>query len=232
MGQKVSGFKSTTRDNTVSHNVYRSKDINDCIKPARLDLLLSSPAVPPETQAKHSWNSDDKSANIFVKESDPLTCHRHPVAQSSDSIRGKVGYSRGLHVWRITWPTRQRGTHAVVGVATRDAPLHANGYTSLVGSNVESWGWDLGRNKLYHDVKNSPPVTYPRQLSSDELMVVPETIDVILDCEQGTLAFHVDGQYLGIAFKGLKGKTLYPIISCVWGHAEISIKYVGGLDRK
>jgi len=29
-----------------------------------------------------------------------------------------VAYERGLHVFEITWSTRQRGTHAVVGVAT------------------------------------------------------------------------------------------------------------------
>lgn len=50
--------------------------------------------------------------------------------------------------------------------------------------------------------------------------------------DEGTLAFVVEGQYLGIAFRGLKGKKLYPIVSAVWGHCEITIKYIGGLDRK
>ena len=40
--------------------------------------------------------------------------------------------------------TRQRGTHAVVGVATKDAPLQCVGYHGIVGSNDKSWGWDLG----------------------------------------------------------------------------------------
>ena len=31
----------------------------------------------------------------------------------------RLGYSSGLHVWEFTWPQRQHGTHAVVGVATR-----------------------------------------------------------------------------------------------------------------
>lgn len=57
-----------------------------------------------------------------------MTFHRHPVAQSTDCIRGRVGYTRGLHVWEINWSTRQRGTHAVVGVATAEAPLHSQGY--------------------------------------------------------------------------------------------------------
>lgn len=65
---------------------------------------------------------------IVSQEDDKLTFHRHPVAQSTDCIRGKVGLSKGLHVWEVHWSTRQRGTHAVVGVATADAPLHSVGY--------------------------------------------------------------------------------------------------------
>ena len=43
-------------------------------------------------------------------------------------VRLKVGYERGLHVMELTWSTKQRGTHAVVGVATAEAPLHSVGY--------------------------------------------------------------------------------------------------------
>lgn len=50
--------------------------------------------------------------------------------------------------------------------------------------------------------------------------------------DEGTLAFVVDGQYLGVAFRGLKGRKLHPIVSAVWGHCEITMRYVGGLDRK
>lgn len=204
----------------------------DFCKPARLDMLLDMPPAKLEVQYKHAWNNEDRSLNIFVKEDDKLTFHRHPVAQSTDCIRGKVGYTRGLHVWQIHWPTRQRGTHAVVGVSTADAPLHSVGYTSLVGSNNESWGWDLGRNKLYHNCKNQPGVTYPVFLEPDESFVLPDSLLVVLDMDEGTLSFMVDGQYLGVAFRGLKGKKLYPIVSAVWGHCEITMRYINGLDRK
>ena len=50
--------------------------------------------------------------------------------------------------------------------------------------------------------------------------------------DEGTLAFVVENQYLGVAHRGLKGKKVYPIVSAVWGHCEITLKYVGGLDRK
>lgn len=79
-----------------------------------------------------------------------------------------------MHVWELYWSTRQRGTHAVVGVATADAPLHSVGYQSLVGNNELSWGWDLGRNKLYHDSKNNNGITYPTLLKPDETFIVPD----------------------------------------------------------
>lgn len=238
MGQKASGgIKTVSISRVSSATIHRpiAKELAinpDLQRPGRLDVLLDMPPASREQQLKHAWNPDDRSLNIFVKEDDKLTFHRHPVAQSTDCIRGKVGYTRGLHAWEIYWNMRQRGTHAVVGVSTRDAPLHSVGYQSLVGSNAESWGWDLGRNKLYHDVKNNPGVTYPSLLNTDEPFVVPDSLLVVLDMDEGTLSFVVDGQYLGVAFRGLKGKKLYPVVSAVWGHCEITIKYFGGLDRK
>lgn len=198
--------------------------------PARLEMLLDMPTVSRDTQVKHAWNSEDRSLNIFVKEDDKLTFHRHPVAQSTDCIRAKVGYERGLHVFELCWSARQRGTHAVVGVATMDAPLHSVGYQSLIGNNEHSWGWDLGRNKIYHDSKNQSGEAYPRTLTSDETFLVPDKFLIVLDMEEGTLSFVVEGQFLGVAHRGLRGKKVYPIVSAVWGHCEISMKYLGGLD--
>lgn len=198
--------------------------------PPRLELLLDMPTVHRDTQVKHAWNSEDRSLNIFVKDDDKLTFHRHPVAQSTDCIRAKVGYERGLHVFELSWSTRQRGTHAVVGIATQEAPLHSVGYQSLIGNNEHSWGWDLGRNKVYHDSKNQSGETYPRQLTQDETFVVPDKFLIVLDMDEGTLSFVVEGQYLGVAHRGLRGKKVYPIVSAVWGHCEITMKYLGGLD--
>ncbi|XP_055550054.1 protein gustavus isoform X2 [Wyeomyia smithii] len=233
MGQKISGGVKTvsSRDQPSPFIPKIPRELAAHFqRPARLDLLLDMPPVARETQIKYSWNSEDRSLNVFVKEDDKMTFHRHPVAQSTDCIRGKVGFTKGLHVWEVFWSTRQRGTHAVIGVATSEAPLHSVGYQSLVGSNDQSWGWDLGRNMLYHNSKTCPGVTYPAILKPDETFLVPDKFLVALDMDEGTLSFIVDGQYLGVAFRGLKGRKLYPIVSAVWGHCEITMKYIGGLD--
>ncbi|XP_076708717.1 SPRY domain-containing SOCS box protein 2 isoform X3 [Callospermophilus lateralis] len=128
--------------------------------PEGLEELLS--ASPPDlgAQRRHGWNPKDCSENIEVKEGG-LCFERRPVAQSTDGVRGKRGYSRGLHAWEISWPPEQRGTHAVVGVATALAPLQADHYAALLGSNSESWGWDIGRGKLYHQSKGPEAPQYP-----------------------------------------------------------------------
>jgi SPRY domain-containing SOCS box protein 1/4 len=222
----------SSSSSSSSFNNNNTKFSSDFAIPPRLEYLLDMPVCPYAVQTKHSWNPDDRSLNIFVKEADPLTLHRHPVAQSTDCIRTKAGYTKGIHLWELNWNSRQRGTHAIIGVATDKSPLHCVGYQSLIGSNGESWGWDLGRNRACHNTKasNIPPPVYPRMLKPDESFVVSDTFSMCLDMDEGTLSFLADGQYLGVAFRGLKGKKLYPIVSAVWGHCEITMRYINGLD--
>merc|ERR1711976_485276 len=85
-------------------------------------------------------------------------------------------------------------------------------------------------NKVYHDSKNQTGETYPRTLSSDETFVVPDKFLLVIDMDEGTLSLVVENQFLGVAHRGLKGKKVYPIVSAVWGHCEITLKYLGGLD--
>ncbi|ETN78254.1 SPRY domain protein [Necator americanus] len=204
------------------------------LRPAKFDYILNSQhLIDRQTQEMHAWNPDDRSLNIFVKDDDCFTFHRHPVAQSTDCIRGKMGYSSGFHVWQLEWPQRQRGTHAVVGVATKAAALHAMGYTSLIGTNTESYGWDLTRAECHHDSKNCSPWQYPTGVPMrPDNFPIPDKFYCILDMDDGYMAFATDQHYLGVAFRNLQGKTLYPIVSAVWGHCEITMKYLGGIERE
>ncbi|KAH7700971.1 SPRY domain-containing SOCS box protein SSB-4, partial [Aphelenchoides avenae] len=220
--------RSISPAHPVNFNTYVT---GDGMRPYKLDVILNMPPPSQDEMERHSWNPDDRSLNIYVKEDDRLTLHRHPVAQSTDCIRGKVGFANGFHVWQICWPSRMRGTHAVVGVATKTAPLHSIGYTSLVGANSESFGWDLVRNKCFHDSKNTSSWVYPSSsVDVEEGYHVPDKFYVILDMDEGYMAYASEKQFLGVAFRGLKGKVLYPAISAVWGHCEVTMKYMGGLD--
>ncbi len=41
---------------------------------------------------------------------------------------------------------------------------------------------------------------------------MPDKFQMVLDMEEGTLAFLVEGHYLGIAHSGLRGKKLHVIV--------------------
>jgi len=199
--------------------------------PQRLSILLDIPHVSREVAEEHAWNTNDRSFNIVLKEDDPLTMRRHPVAQSTDCIRGKFGYSSGLHLWEVTWPVRQRGTHAVVGVATREAVLHSVGYQSLVGNTEFSWGWDLGRKKAYYDSRANEGTNYPPTITHHHQWTVPDTFNMVLDMDTGKMGFVVGNQFLGWSHTSVKtGQRVYPIVSTVWGHCEVKLRYVGGLE--
>ena len=96
-----------------------------------------------------SWSETDHSKNIKLKPN-LLTLHREPIAQSTDAIRGKRGFYVGQHYWMITWHGPSFGSNAVIGVATQEASLHGKGYYSLLGSDDQSWGWDISQNQLQH----------------------------------------------------------------------------------
>uniref|UniRef100_A0A1I7TSE0 B30.2/SPRY domain-containing protein n=1 Tax=Caenorhabditis tropicalis TaxID=1561998 RepID=A0A1I7TSE0_9PELO len=227
----AAGRSAPMRSLSPAHPSAVMSGMDDLLRPERFDRIMHMPPPAQYIQEQHSWNPEDRSLNIFVKDEDKFTFHRHPVAQSTDCIRGKIGYSRGFHVWQIEWPERQRGTHAVVGVATRTAPLHAPGYTALIGTTNESYGWDITRRECHHDSKNTMTWRYPFNNSRD-VYHVPDKFYCILDMDEGYMAFATDDEYLGVAFRNLKGKTLYPIVAAVWGHCEISMRYLGSLERE
>ena len=106
----------------------------------------------------------------------------------------------------------------------RDCHLTEPGYKRLVGSTGNSWGWCLKTMKVYHDSrKYRHGVPYPRDI--DDKLRMPDTFYMILDMDRGTLAFQVCNDFLGVAFSGLRGEELFPIVSAVWGHCEVSWRF-------
>lgn len=76
--------------------------------------------------------------------------HRNPIAQSTDGARTKIGFSEGRHAWEVWWEG-PLGTVAVIGIATKRAPMQCQGYVALLGSDDQSWGWNLVDNNLLHN---------------------------------------------------------------------------------
>lgn len=170
--------------------------------------------------------------------------HRNPIPQSTDASRGKIGFRKGRHAWEVMWEG-PLGTVAVVGISTREASLQCPGYVALLGSDEQSWGWNLVDNHLLHngDALGSYPL-----LNNAPKYQVGERIRVILDCDDNTLSFEKNYEFLGVAFRGMQSilliltstflhfssycldlpdKTLFPTVSAVYGNTEVSMVYLG-----
>lgn len=133
------------------------------------------------------------------------------MAQSTDGSRGKIGFRQGRHAWEVMWEG-PLGTVAVVGISTREAALQCHGYVALLGADDQSWGWNLVDNHLLHngDAIGSYPL-----LNNAPKYQVGERIRVILDCDDNTLSFEKNYEFLGVAFRGnfpIKPNMLIPMI--------------------
>lgn len=123
---------------------------------------------------------------------------RNPVAQSTDAARSKIGFRQGRHAWEVIWEG-PLGTVAVIGISTKEAALQCHGYVALLGSDDQSWGWNLVENHLLHngDMQGNYPL-----LNNAPKYQVGERIRVILDCDDNTLSFEKNYEFLGVAFRG------------------------------
>ncbi|KAK7881274.1 hypothetical protein WMY93_029683 [Mugilogobius chulae] len=167
-------------------------------------------------------SSHDCSRNVYIKKNG-FTLHRNPIAQSTDGARGKIGFSEGRHAWEIWWEG-PLGTVAVIGIATKRAAMQCQGYVALLGSDDQSWGWNLVDNNLLHngEVNGNFP-----QCNNAPKYQIGERIRVILDMDDKTLAFERGFEFLGVAFRGLPKACLFPAVSAVYGNTEVTMVYLG-----
>ena len=137
--------------NDENNDVWRMHCIRKLAEEAlRSELLGSVPTYKAKLRAfYHAWNPADCSNNIYIKPNG-FTLHRNPVAQSTDGARGKIGFRSGRHAWEVIWEG-PLGTVAVIGIATKEAQTQCHGYVALLGSDEQSWGWNLVDNHLLHN---------------------------------------------------------------------------------
>lgn len=205
---------------------------NQHIHSNHLTELILSKQQDTEKQCKDqmmrcTWNNNDRSINSCVM-ADGVIFHREPIAYYTDAIRGRICFEDKINVWKIRWAKHERGTHAMVGVATDQMPLQAEGYVQLVGSEQNSWGFDLVDKTLHHNGKS-----IDMSNSENKFNMIGEEVIVILDMDSGTLCFASEqGECLGVAFDGLKRKKLYPAISSVWGQCNVAIQFLGTIESQ
>ncbi|XP_046683538.1 protein gustavus-like [Homalodisca vitripennis] len=189
---------------------------------SRYDIVLKDLDEEEKPHVHYSWTILDAVLHL----SRPLqpTDLRFPRATATEDFEEARLLTEGLYVWEMDWPSENRGSHAVVGVATKGGLMYpmkrkADGEDS----QYRSWGWDLVTTKLFVDgvVHNGEgDRCYPLQ-QTEERYTVPDKFHVVLDMTDGTLSFIVNGKWLGTALSGMAGHCLYPIVNSRQGNCRI-----------
>ena len=111
------------------------------------------------------------------------------------SVRGKIGYTSGVHLWDIHWMQNVNAccrsgpcniAHSAFGIATQAVPIRSPAPRLMVGDRIDSWGVDLGQLKAYHAntaLKNYPEVPSIRQGFRQQFM----RFQCCLDMDSGRL---------------------------------------------
>jgi len=101
----------------------------------------------------------------------------------------------GTSTWEVRIDVSAKG-HVFVGVATPRASVD-----SFLGADRHGWGY-IGNRGAWHNKHKEK--TFGKDFRSGDV------VRLVLDAEQGTLSYALNGDDLGVAFVGLNGLRLFP----------------------
>lgn len=126
----------------------------------------------------------------------------------------------GVRKWEVVLEKASPTTNIMIGVCEKNHKLNA-----YIGQNHSGKGWSYygaTTGYTYHDGKSDSH--YGQKMQQGDI------IGVCLDTIDGTLSYTRNGEDLGIAFKGLSGKELYPAVSLYDVGDRVRIQEVEGLS--
>ncbi|BFZ17992.1 hypothetical protein BsWGS_21031 [Bradybaena similaris] len=133
-----------------------------------------------------------------------VTFHEN-FSRGTSAIRGVHPMDRDQHFWEIKMTTPVYGTDMMIGVGTPNVELNKfhSTFCSMLGSDVDSWGISYDGH-IQHAGKKQK---YCAKFGQGTI------IGVHLDMWHGTMTYFKNRECLGVAFRGLRGRTLYPMAS-------------------
>ncbi|XP_064485197.1 SPRY domain-containing SOCS box protein 3-like [Ornithodoros turicata] len=177
----------------------------------------NEPYSPLLWGAPDTWTWSRRHKSTEVRLHGPFTAQFHPNwSNGTAAVRCSrpLAHNRRTY-WEIRVSQRVFGTSMMFGVATRSARLHANTFVNLLGEDQHGWGlshkgllWHAGRWR-----------TFTRPFPENEATVV----GMLYDGRRGTLTYYKDGVCLGVAFEGLAGHDLYPVVSSTAAKTEMTL---------
>ncbi|XP_052779752.1 SPRY domain-containing SOCS box protein 3-like isoform X2 [Mya arenaria] len=200
--------ENSDREEVASHlTVGSAKPVKgeafcDCYKTGREKECVCG---EDDSYFEWTWDSGSKSAASFLKHDQREVVFHVDYSCGTAAVRGSQPMCDDQYYWEVKMTTPVYGTDMMVGVGTVDLDLnkYRHKFCSLVGRDAESWGMSYTGMLHHKGLKQM----YASKFGQGTI------IGVHLDMWHGTLSFYKNRKPLGIAYRGLQGKKLYPVVS-------------------
>jgi len=127
--------------------------------------------------------------------------------------------TQGIRKWEVVLEKLTPTANVMIGVCEKSHKLNA--YIGQAPTGGKGWSYyGATTGYTYHDGKSDS--RYGQKMSQGDV------ITVILDMDENTLAFSRNGEELGVAFRDIKAKELYPAVSLYDAGDRLKIKEVEG----
>ncbi|GAB1602906.1 SPRY domain-containing SOCS box protein 3 [Argonauta hians] len=151
------------------------------------------------------WDEDSKSSACLLKQDHREVLFHMDYSCGTAAVRGTTPLKDNQHYWEVKMTSTVYGTDMMVGVGTQSIDLdkYRHAFCSLLGRDEDSWGLSY-TGVTHHKAQKE---LYTSKFGQGDI------IGVHLDMWHGTMSFYKNRRPLGIAYKGLQGKNLYPVVS-------------------
>ncbi|XP_035229315.1 SPRY domain-containing SOCS box protein 3-like [Stegodyphus dumicola] len=162
-----------------------------------------------------TWHEEENSNFLEIRDDNKDVIFHPRLSNGTAVVRGTKAMSNGQHYWEVEMASPVYGTDVMIGVGTSDADISQvrDRFVSLLGMDNKTWGLSY-TGQFHHD-----------GLARDYAprFVLGSIIGVHLDMWNGTLSFYKNRKNLGVASRGLNGKSLYAMASSTAARSRMRI---------
>jgi len=162
------------------------------------------------------WDEKSKSNDVNVQNCGTEAYFHPDYSCGTAAIRGNRQFREGEeHYWEVQMSSAVYGTDMMIGIGASSVDLdrYKSQFCSIIGKDTDSWGISYF-GTLHHNGKSKD---YTKKFERGAI------IGCHLDLWKGTLSFYKNGKPLGIAFDGLLGKKLFPMISSTAARTKMKL---------
>ena len=162
------------------------------------------------------WDDGNKSSTVLIDDTGTEVSF-HPIFSSgTDAVRGNTCFlQENIYYWEIKMSSAVYGTDMMIGIGTNavDLTRYETEFCRFIGKDANSWGLSY-HGEIQH---NGILKDYTYKFSCGSV------IGCLLDLWEGKLSFYINGVPAGVAFEGLLGKDLYPMISATSARTKMTL---------